>query len=143
MSENFNQGKLNIPLHEGARTFLDRDEPSFVERYAELGGVILSLIIAAWSGLVSLTKWQAQKKKDRIDEFYEDLINIKNAITSLKNSKEVIEKIKHVKSSQNKAFELLISEELVANESFRIYMELSKETVNELRSKLKSVKSRL
>ena len=143
MNENFNQGKLNIPLHEGARTFLDRDEPSFVERYAELGGVILSLIIAAWSGLVSLTKWQAQKKKDRIDEFYEDLINIKNAITSLKNSKEVIEKIKHVKSSQNKAFELLISEELVANESFRIYMELSKETVNELRSKLKSVKSRL
>ncbi|MEM0939023.1 MAG: TAXI family TRAP transporter solute-binding subunit [Bacteroidota bacterium] len=142
MHENFNQGKLNIPLHEGARTFLDRDEPSFLERYAELGGVILSLIIATWSGLVSLAKWQAQKKKDRIDEFYEDLITIKNHISLLKKPSEAIEKIKHVKASQNRAFELLISEELVANESFRIYMELSKETVNELRLKLKVLKSK-
>lgn len=141
MQEDFDQGRLNIPLHEGSRTFLDRDEPSFVERYAELGGVILSLIIAAWSGLVSLTKWQAQKKKDRIDEFYEDLINIKNSITTLKEIKPVVEHIRHIQTAQNKAFELLISEELVANESFRIYMELSKETINELRSKLRALKS--
>jgi len=141
MREDFDQGKLNIPLHEGARVFLDRDEPSFIERYAELGGVILSLVIAIWSGLVSLTKWQAQKKKDKIDEFYEDLIKIKNKIGGLKKMNETVEKIRHVQSSQNKAFELLISEELVANESFRIYMELSKETINELRSKLKALKN--
>ena len=141
MKEDFDQGKLNIPLHEGARIFLDRDEPGFIERYAELGGVILSLIIAVWSGLVSLTKWQAQKKKDKIDEFYEDLINIKNEIILHKNQQDVMEKIRHIQSSQNKAFELLISEELVANESFRIYMELSKETINELRAKLRAIKS--
>ena len=141
MKEDFDQAKLNIPIHEGARTFLDRDEPSFVERYAELGGVILSLIVATWSGLVSLTKWQAQKKKDRIDEFYEDLIEIKNDIPSLKEVPAVVQKIRHIQGAQNKAFELLISEELVANESFRIYMELSKETINELRSKLRALKN--
>lgn len=141
MKEDFDQARLNIPLHEGARTFLDRDEPSFVERYAELGGVILSLIVAAWSGLVSLTKWQAQKKKDRIDEFYEDLIEIKNDIPSLREINAVVQKIRHIQGAQNKAFELLISEELVANESFRIYMELSKETINELRSKLRALKN--
>ncbi|MEM7298779.1 MAG: TAXI family TRAP transporter solute-binding subunit, partial [Bacteroidota bacterium] len=141
MNEDFDQGKLNIPLHEGARIFLDRDEPSFFERYAELGGVILSLVIAVGSGLISLTKWQAQKKKDRIDEFYEDLINIKNKITSLKETKSVVDQIRHVQTSQNKAFELLISEELIANESFRIYMELSKETISELRAKLRALKA--
>ncbi len=141
MKEDFDQDKLNIPLHEGARSFLARDEPSFIERYAELGGVILSLIIATWSGLVSLAKWQAQKKKDRIDEFYEDLITTKNHIPLLKRPNEAVERIKQVKASQNKAFELLISEELVANESFRIYMELSKETLGELRSKLKTLKA--
>lgn len=138
LKEDFNQSKLNIPLHEGARSFLARDEPSFIERYAELGGVILSLIIATWSGLVSLTKWQAQKKKDRIDEFYEDLIKTKNKIPKLTSRAQVIAQIKHIKAYQNKAFELLIGEELVANESFRIYMELSKETLNDLRIKLKS-----
>lgn len=141
LKEDFDKEKLNIPLHEGARMFLDRDEPSFIERYAELGGVVLSLIIASWSGLVSLTKWQAQKKKDRIDEFYEDLINIKNGVHTLKAVKDVVEKIRHIQAAQNNAFELLISEELVANESFRIYMELSKETINELRAKLRALKA--
>ena len=141
LREDFDQDRLNIPLHEGARVFLDRDEPSFIERYAELGGVILSLVIALWSGLVSLTKWQAQKKKDRIDEFYEDLIHIKNVIPSLKEVSDVVENIRRIQAAQNKAFELLISEELVANESFRIYMELSKETINELRGKLRALKT--
>lgn len=142
MKEDFDQSRLNIPLHEGARTYLARDEPSFIERYAELGGVILALIIAISSGIVSLTKWQAQKKKDEIDVFYEDLLQVKNAIPSIKDLTMGAAKIKHVQKSQNKAFEMLISEELIANDSFRIYMELSKETINELRGRMRALKAK-
>lgn len=142
MKEDFDQSRLNIPLHEGARIYLDRDEPSFIERYAELGGVLLALIIALSSGIVSLTKWQAQKKKDEIDVFYEDLLTVKNTIPTIKDLSDGIEKIKHVQRSQNKAFEMLISEELVANDSFRIYMELSKETINELRGRMRALKAK-
>lgn len=140
LSESFDRSKLNIPLHEGARVYLDRDEPSFIERYAELGGVILSILIAVTSGIISLTKWQAQKKKDKIDEFYEDLLNVKNQIVKLKDISVVMQKIRDIQSAQNKAFEMLISEELVANDSFRIYMELSKETITELRNKLRALR---
>ncbi|MEQ8907182.1 TAXI family TRAP transporter solute-binding subunit [Ekhidna sp.] len=142
LREDFNQGILNIPLHEGARTFLDRDEPSFLERYAELGGVALSIVIAIFSGIVSLTKWQAQKKKDKIDEFYEDLMNIKNTIPKISGIPEAIKNVKRVQAAQNKAFEMLIAEKLVANDSFRIYMELSKETINELRGKMRIIKAK-
>ncbi|MEO1254418.1 MAG: TAXI family TRAP transporter solute-binding subunit, partial [Bacteroidota bacterium] len=102
LKEDFDKGILNIPLHEGARIFLDRDEPSFIERYAELGGVILSIVIAIISGIISLTKWQAQKKKDEIDEFYEDLMNIKNAIRTINTIPDAIRKVKHVQEAQNK-----------------------------------------
>lgn len=142
LKEDFNQGILNIPLHEGARTFLDRDEPSFFERYAELGGVILSIVIAIFSGIVSLTKWQAQKKKDKIDEFYEDLMNIKNTIPKITEIPSAIAQVKRIHAAQNKAFEMLIAEKLVANDSFRIYMELSKETINELRGKMRMLKAK-
>lgn len=142
MKEDFDQAKLNIPLHEGARIFLEREEPSFIERYAELGGVILSIIIALWSGIVSLTKWQAQKKKDKIDEFYEDLMNIKNGIGRLETVGDGMKRVKRVQAAQNKAFEMLIAEKLVANDSFRIYMELSKETINELRGKMRILKAK-
>ncbi len=141
MKEDFDQSKLNFPLHEGARVFLDRDEPSFLERYAELGGVVFSIVIAIIGGLVSLTKWQTQKKKDKVDEFYEELLAVKNTISKISNIKEGLQKIKAVQASQNKAFEMLISEELVANDSFRIYMELSKETIGELRGRMRTIKA--
>ncbi len=141
MREDFDRSKLNFPLHEGARIFLDRDEPSFFERYAELGGVIFSIVIAIVGGLVSLTKWQAQKKKDKVDEFYEELLKVKNAIPGIKTAKDAVNNIRAVQKSQNRAFEMLISEELVANDSFRIYMELSKETIGDLRTRIRTIKA--
>lgn len=141
LKEDFDRSKLNFPLHEGARIFLDRDEPSFFERYAELGGVIFSILVAIIGGIVSLTKWQAQKKKDKVDEFYEELLRVKNAIPSITKIKEGLRQIKLIQESQNKAFEMLISEELIADDSFRIYMELSKETIAELRSRMRVIKS--
>lgn len=139
MDENFDRSQISFPLHEGARVFLDRDEPGFFERYAELVGVLFSIIIAIVSALISLSKWQRQKKKDRVDIFYKDLMEMKN--TNFKTSAEGIEKIKGIQESQNKAFDMLINEELEANESFRIYMELSKETIHEIRGRVKVLKS--
>lgn len=139
LDENFDRTLISFPLHEGARVYLDRDEPGFFERYAELVGVLFSIVIAIVSALISLSKWQNQKKKDRVDIFYRDLMEIKNApVTS---SSQGIEKIKGIQESQNKAFDMLINEELEANESFRIYMELSKETIHELRGRVRLLKN--
>ena len=139
LTENFDRSKLNFPLANGSRIYLDRDEPSFVERYAELGGVLFSIAIALVSALISLSKWQNQKKKDRVDIFYQDLMDIKNELPNIHDIKLGIQKINEVKSAQNKAFEMLIDEKLTADESFRIYMELSKETINEIRLRIKQV----
>lgn len=139
MKEDFDRGEISYPLHNGARIFFDRDEPSFLERYAELGGVLFSIVLAVVSGLVSLSRWQRQKKKDRVDVFYRDLIQIKNGINSIKSTKDGLEKLKSIQDQQTHAFDMLIEEKLEANESFRIYMELSKETINELKVKVKKL----
>lgn len=139
MKEDFDRGEISFPLHNGARIFFDRDEPTFFERYAELGGVAFSIILAIVSGLVSLSRWQKQKKKDRVDVFYKDLIMIKNHIHEIKSSQEGIDKLKSIHAQQTHAFDMLIEEKLDANESFRIYMELSKETINELKVKIKKL----
>ncbi|MDW3196959.1 MAG: TAXI family TRAP transporter solute-binding subunit [Cytophagales bacterium] len=139
LDENFDRTQISFPLHEGARVFLDRDEPGFFERYAELVGVLFSIAIAIVSALISLSKWQTQKKKDRVDIFYRELMEMKN--TNFKTSAEGIEKIKGIQQSQNKAFDMLINEELEANESFRIYMELSKETIHEIRGRVKVLRN--
>lgn len=142
MREDFDRYKLSFPLHEGARLFLDRDDPSFLERYAELGGVIFSIIIAIAGGIVSLTKWQAQKKKDKVDIFYQELLKVKNEIPKITTVQGGFKKIRLIQDSQNRAFKMLISEELIANDSFRIYMELSRETIAELRNRMRIIKTK-
>ncbi len=139
LTERFDRNILSFPLHEGARVYLDRDEPGFLERYAELIGVLFSIAIALVSGIVSLSRWQSQKKKDRVDIFYKDLMEKKNQ--KIVSSAEGISMIQEIQQSQNKAFDMLIHEELEANESFRIYMELSKETIHELRGRVKALKA--
>lgn len=140
LKEDFERTRLNFPLHNGARIYLDRDEPSIFERYAELIGVVFSILVTLVSGAVYLSKWQSQRKKDRVDIFYQDIIDIKNELSQLKNTNEVAQRIRKLKESQHKAFKMLIDEELKADESFRIYMELSKETIQELTARYKRLK---
>lgn len=138
--ENFDRSELSFPLHEGARIFLDRDEPSPLERYAELSGVIFSILVAFISALVSLSKWHNQTKKDRVDIFYQQLMDIKNHIPKIRSSSDGVLKIKEIHDAQHKAFQMLINEELSANESFRIYMELSKETSMEIKRRVRTLR---
>ena len=139
LDEQFDRSRLSYPLHDGARSYLDREEPGFFERYAEVVGVMFSIAVALVTGLISFSKSRVQRKKDRVDVFYKELIDIKNDRTNTLES--VKRNIEQIKRSQNKAFEMLINEELSANESFRIYMELSKETITELRIKRKILKA--
>lgn len=142
LTENFDRSRLTYPLHNGARIYLDRDEPGFLERYAELFGVVFSIGIALVSGIISLSKWQSQKKKDRVDVFYQVLIDIKRELYQITTTHDALVKIKEIKDAQNRAFEMLIKEELVANESFRIFMELSKETIGEVQQRARLLKEK-
>ncbi|MDA0193483.1 MAG: hypothetical protein O2887_02075 [Bacteroidetes bacterium] len=137
LKESFDRSGLSYPLHEGSRAYLDREEPGFLERYAELAGVAFSMLIALIGGGISFSKWRQQRKKDRVDVFYKGLMDIKN--TPIKCIDDGRKMIRSIKDEQNKAFEMLINEELAANESFRIYMELNKETMTEVKLKMKAL----
>jgi len=139
LTERFDPNQLNFPLHPGARQYLEKDEPTFFERYAEVIGIVFTIIVTLISGLISLAKWSQQTKKDRIDVFYEKIIQIKNSIPDLQTVGEAVQKIQELQKEQDLAFDMLIDEKLQANESFRIYMELNKEIIQMLRSRMRSL----
>ena len=141
--ERYDHSGLNFPLHDGARMFLDKDQPGFFERFAELIGVVFTLIIATVSGLFSLAKWNNQRKKDRIDVFYKKVIEIKNNIMAYQTLGAIEFKIEELQKEENRAFDMLINEKLRADESFRIYMELNKELVQALQSKYEKISDTL
>jgi hypothetical protein len=118
---------LKFPLHPGAADYVNRNNPGFLERYADLISLLAYLLFAVATGTVGLLKWSERRRKDRIDRFYAELLGIRAALRAgpaaargaLQDRLDAIER---------EAWELLIAEKLSADESFRIFHTLLSET---------------
>lgn len=135
-NNSYNLHSLNFPIHPGTMDYLDRHQPSFIERYAEVISVIISLAIAFGSVVLTLNGWSKQRKKKRVDAFYAKIIDIKTISEDSENIIELMQLVNQIQVIQKKAFEMLMAEKLIADESFRIFVELSKDTTHSLESKL-------
>jgi hypothetical protein len=120
LTENFDRERLNFPLHDGARRYIERDEPGFLQRYAETINLLVYLGILLASGLFALFRWRVQRKKDRIDTFYTRVLAIRERARA--------EPPEHLREEllqlEKEAFALLLEEKLAADESFRIFTDL-------------------
>ena len=111
---------LSFPLHSGTINYLNREKPKFVERYAEVMGFVLSAFVLVFGLGASLKATMKQRKKDRMDEYYKDLLEIKETVSEA-DPKEMRLKLRAL---QKTVFQLLIDEKLSANNEFLIFMML-------------------
>ena len=112
--EDFDQDALNFPLHQSTSDYLMRDQPSFLERYAEAIGVIFSVLVVLFGGITSIRKI----RKERIDKYYKKVM--------ICGSLEELEQI------SNEAVNQLQNEKLTADESFTIFLNLVEKRRQEL-----------
>ena len=127
---------LYFPLHEGVHLFLERNNPSFLERYAEVIALLLSVFILFSGVISSYRKWNKQRKKDRIDVYYEEVLEINRGISNIEETELLKQKIDMLNKIRERAFENLIKEKLIADESFKIFTELSYETILQIEKKI-------
>ena len=128
LREDFDQQNLNFPLHQGTRDYLARDEPGFLERYAETLNFIVYLVALTVTGIVALGRWRAKTRKNRIDTFYERLIALRRDV-GVKDKAALLSEINVL---EEEAFVLLVRERLAADDSFRIFMDLAANLRREL-----------
>jgi TRAP-type uncharacterized transport system substrate-binding protein len=133
LADDFNENAITFPLHPGVRQYLGRNEPGFLERYAELAGVSFTVFVACTSGLLGLARWRNRRRKDRIDFFYRSVIEQRTSGLSSSSSSEVEAVISRLRQLEDEAFGLLIDERLAADESFRIFVTLTHGAVEELK----------
>ncbi|MCK5467468.1 MAG: hypothetical protein KAI99_03135 [Cyclobacteriaceae bacterium] len=114
IKEDFDRDALNFPLHQGTIDFLERDQPSFFERYAEAFGVIFSILIVLYGGLTSLRKI----RKERIDKYFKRVMECQNT--------------HELEELSNEAVRQLQSEKLTADESFTIFLNLVEKRRHEI-----------
>ncbi|HEX9973313.1 MAG TPA: TAXI family TRAP transporter solute-binding subunit [bacterium] len=136
LTEQFDPLSLRFPLHPGAKAYLERDKPSFFERYAELLGFIFSFFLAFVGGVTTLAKWNRHRKKNRIDAFYNQIMEIQyqiKTITSVDACSSSIEKLRQLRLE---AFNQLIKEKLSADDSFGIFIAFLNDTQTDLRNRI-------
>ena len=120
INTNFDHMDLNFPLHPGARRYLERNEPSFLERYAETINMLVYVVFLLITGFLTVARWNAHRKKDRIDTFYTRAFAIRKQVQT-GNCRELKKQLFEL---EDEAFASLINEKLAANESFRIFTDL-------------------
>jgi TRAP-type uncharacterized transport system substrate-binding protein len=128
INDSFDPLDLNFPLHRGARRYLNRDEPSTIERYAETINLLVYLIFLLLTGVIGFTRYRARRKKDRIDTYYARVLDIRKRAANQANDQSLLE----LRQLEEEAFEALIAEKLAADESFRIFIELASRTATEI-----------
>ena len=124
MNEKFDYHTLDFPLHEGALKFFRRDEPSFLERFAEVIALGISAMLLLYGAAGALLRWLRLRKKNRVDTYYDRALQIELASSKFTAAAEYDNAIAQLHALRYAAFEELAAERLLANESFLIFTQL-------------------
>ena len=120
INDSFDPLDLNFPLHPGARAYLERDEPGLLERYAETINMLVYVTFLIITSFIAFGRWRNHQKKDRIDVFYQRVFEIRDRA----DSEPASDLLRELDELEREAFDSLIREKLLADESFRIFTEL-------------------
>lgn len=118
-----------VPWHEGAQRYLDRELPSFLERYAELLGVVLTLFLAVGSLVVAILRSRKQARKDRLDVFYQRVLDCRLGDNATEQDR--IESTETIQAIQQQVFELVINERIDADAALVAFLSLSNQLLAE------------
>jgi len=130
LTGDFDASRSTFVLHPGAQAYLERSEPTFLERYSGVAEVAVTIFIGLVSAVFGALRIYDRKRKNRIDRFYSEVLAIRNALPgTAEDSNAGIAKIREL---QNEAFEQLVDEKLAADESFRIFITLSNDVLRQL-----------
>ena len=135
LTGDFDASASTFVLHPGAQAYLQRSAPSVYERYSGIAEVAVTIMIGIVSAVFAGLRIFRMRRKNRIDTFYSQTIRLRNSVSSDTNDEERRNVAAKVRDLQNAAFDMLVDEKLAADESFRIFITLSNDVLEQLGDK--------
>lgn len=133
IDDDFSANDSTFVMHPGSAAFVNRDEPTVYERYSGVAEVVVTIFFALLSGAIAGVRIYNLKRKNRIDEFYSAAIELRQSIDGSTSATDREAAITSMRLLQTRAFHMLVSEKLAADESFRIFITLSNDIIRELK----------
>jgi TRAP-type uncharacterized transport system substrate-binding protein len=132
LSDRFDASRSRFVLHPGTVAYLQRDEPDFYERYSGIAEVLVTMLIGLISGGYAIVRIYNIRRKNRIDAFCSEAIAIRDRGLNSTDPRVREDAIAAVRELQDSAYQMMIQEKLAADESFRIFITLSNDILNDM-----------
>ncbi len=81
---------LGLSFHEGAKTYYNQNQPSFLVEYAEPLGLLLSLIVLGISSIWQLKMWLKGRQKNRADLYNLEILQLIAQINSMEELEQLM-----------------------------------------------------
>lgn len=117
-----------LPLHSGAQRFADRYEPSFLERYAEVFAFLLTMLVAIASATVAFNRYRRQRRKDRLDRFFQKLLEQRAELSS---PEAAVVALANIRDLQSEVIALVVDERINADGALLAFLTLSNQLLTE------------
>ena len=139
INEDYDIQSLSFSLHKGARNYLERNEPSILEKNSDTIGIVFTILVTLMSGIYSLFKYRKIQKKDKIDVYYQHLLDLRSQIKELDKDSEVEAIISRINSMQDETIGLVVNEKLSANDSFLVFLKFCNIVLKEAKDVLNRI----
>ena len=131
-SHEFDTSRSTWVVHSGAQAYLQRNEPSMYERYSGIAEVVVTLFVALASATVAGVRIYRMRRKNRIDTFYKRAMEIRREAAGSDDEKVRRGLANELRTLQETAFSQLMDEKLAADESFRIFITLANDVLEDI-----------
>ena len=132
LGDDFDVSHSQFVIHPGTQDYLQRSEPKFIERYSGVAEVLVTLLVASISAAFAAIQIFNRRRKDRIDRFYKAAIDIRNATVGSMDVAQRQDAVGQLRQLQDDAFAKLVDDKLAADESFRIFITLTNDIMQQL-----------
>ena len=111
---------VGLPLHRGARSYFEREKPSFLTENAELFAFILSIFTLLFSAILSLRSALFQKQKNRADRYNLQILKLTEAAQNIDD----LEQLQNLRSQLFAIFRKVVEDldlDRISPESFQSF----------------------
>ncbi|HEV8513627.1 MAG TPA: hypothetical protein VGQ59_10130 [Cyclobacteriaceae bacterium] len=77
INENFDKSSLLLPLHDGTRSYILRDQPTLLERYADAIALLITVMAVIYGAAQAIKRGILQKRKDHLDTYFLEYLQIR------------------------------------------------------------------
>ena len=124
---------FTFPLHSGAVDYLNRDKPSLLTRYAAVIWPFISIIAILAGAFASVRRRMRLRQKLSIESFYRRLLSLRKRAMSAGDDKKKDQMINELRKLRSEAFDALMDNKLIADDTFQIFLILYSEVFNEIK----------